>query len=408
MSLMRALKHRNFALLFSGQTLSRLGDFVFNIALAWWVLEKTGSALAMSAVMVFGALPMLIFVLLGGVAVDRLNRAWLLFLSDIGRGVIMLLATWLVSSNRLEIWMVYVGSLVFSFADAFFMPAYTALVPQLTPQDDWPSANSLSSLGIQLSRVVGPALGGLLVSQGGTALAFGINTASFFVSGLLLLPLLSVKPGVASAGSETDQPASSMLADIREGWKIVFSLPVLWVTILMAAFTNIFLAGPFSVGLPFLVKDFMGGDEKTLGLILGIFPIGYIGASLVLGNFKRLRRRGPLLFISIMLAGLGLGLFGLRVPFWLLAAAAILNGAALETFGQIWTNLMQELVPIEKLGRVSSIDMLGSFVLLPIGFGLTGLSIESIGPAPTFILGGVLTIICGALPLLMARIRRVD
>jgi hypothetical protein len=186
MTLFRALRHRNFALLFSGQSLSRLGDFVFNIALAWWVLEKTGSALAMGTVMVFGAVPMLIFVLIGGVAVDRLNRAWLLCLSDLGRGLLMVAATWLVGTGRLEIWMVYVGSLVFSFADAFFMPAYVALVPALTPQDDWPSANSLSSLSVQLSRVVGPAVGGLLVSLGGTTLAFGMNAASFFLSGLLL------------------------------------------------------------------------------------------------------------------------------------------------------------------------------------------------------------------------------
>jgi len=407
MPLFRALKHRNFALLFSGQTLSRLGDFVFNIALAWWVLEKTGSALAMGAVMIFGAVPMLIFLLVGGVAVDRVNRAWLLFISDLGRGLIMVLATWLVNLDRLEIWMVYAGSLAFSFADAFFMPAYTALVPQITPKDDWPSANSLSSLSIQLSRVVGPAVGGLLVSLGGTALAFGINAASFFLSGLLLLPLLSSTPVPEPAGTDSPQPAS-VIADIREGWKIVFDQPILWITILMAAFTNIFLAGPFSVGMPFLVKDFMGGDEKTLGLILAIFPIGYIAASLVLGNFKRIRRRGPILFITTILAGLGLGMFGLRVPFWFLVLAAILNGAALETFGLVWTNLLQEMVPIEKLGRVSSIDMLGSFVLLPIGFALTGVCIEQIGPAYTFLLGGLLTAICGILPLLHPQIRQTD
>jgi MFS family permease len=407
MSLFRALKHRSFALLFSGQTFSRLGDFIFNIALAWWVLEKTGSALAMGAVMVFGAVPMLIFLLVGGVAVDRVNRAWLLFLSDLGRSLIMVIATWLVASDRLEIWMVYAGSLVFSFADAFFMPAYTALVPQITPQEDWPSANSLSSLSIQLSRVVGPAIGGLLVSLGGTAMAFGINAASFFLSGLLLIPVLSSTLAPEPAGTDSPQPVS-VIADIREGWKIIFARPILWITILMAAFTNIFLSGPFSVGMPFLVKDFLGGNEKTLGLILGIFPIGYIAASLILGNFKRFRRRGPILFVTTILAGLGLGLFGLRVPFWVLALAAIINGAALETFGLIWTNLLQELVPIEKLGRVSSIDMLGSFVLMPVGFALTGLCIEWIGPAPTFLLGGLLTVVSGTLPLLLPQIRQTD
>ena len=407
MTLLRALHHRNFSLLFWGQTLSRLGDFVFNLALAWWVLEKTGSALAMGAVMVFGALPMLFFLLIGGVVVDRINRAWLLFLSDIGRGILLLAGTWLVGNNRLEIWMVYAGSLIFSFADAFFMPAYTALVPALTPQEDWPSANSLSSLSMQLSRVIGPALGGLLVGLGGTTLAFGINAGSFFISALLLLPLLSAK-ATPDEGESEPQPANSILADIRIGWRIVFAQPILWITILTYGVTNILLAGPFSVGLPFLVKDFMGGDEKLLGLLLAIFPVGYILSSLTLGNLKRLRWRGPIIYLGGSLAGLGLAIFGLRVPFWILIVAALINGAALEAVGLAWTNLLQELVPLDKLGRVSSIDMLGSFVLLPIGFALTGWAVEAIGPALTFVIGGGLGALICALPLLLPSIRQTD
>ncbi len=358
--------------------------------------------------MIFGAVPMLIFLLLGGVAVDRVNRVWLLFLSDLGRGIIMLLATWLVGINRLEIWIVYAGALVFSFADAFFMPAYMALVPELTPQEDWPSANSLSSLSTQLSRVIGPAIGGLLVSMGGTTLAFGINTVSFFLSAALLLPILP-KPGQVQPKTEESFHKESIMQDIREGWSIIFAQPILWITILMSAFTNIFLSGPFSVGLPFLVKDFLGGDEKTLGVILGIFPIGYIIASLLLGNFKRLHWRGLTLFTTTVLAGLGLGVFGVKVPFWVLVMAALVNGAALETFTLAWTNLMQELVPNDKLGRVASIDMLGSFVLMPIGFALTGLCIGKFGPAWTFVLGGALTMLSGVLPPLLApKLLRVD
>ena len=199
-----------------------------------------------------------------------------------------------------------------------------------------------------------------------------------------------------------------MLSPLREGWQIVLGQPILWVTISVAAFGNIFLAGPFSVGMPFLVKDFMGGNEKTLGLVLAIFPVGYILASLLLGNLKRLPHRGLLLFVSEILAGIGLAAFGFHLPFWVLAAAAILNGAALQTFDLAWTNLLQELVPNEKLGRVSSIDMLGSFVLLPLGFGLTGLLVEAIGPAWTFVLGGSLIALIGALVLLLPQIRRVD
>lgn len=220
-STFRALHHRNFTLLLSGQTLSRIGDFLFQIALAWWVLEKTGSALAMGTVLIFGFVPMLLFVLIGGVVVDRLQRTRLLFWSDIGRGIVMAALTWLVYIGQLELWMVYIGAFIFGFADAFFQPAYQAIIPQITPKEDWPSANSLSSLSMQLGRVVGPALGGLMTGLGGTVLAFGLNAASFFISAVLLLPLLSIP----NPPRETPGEQSHLIQDFREGLQVILASP---------------------------------------------------------------------------------------------------------------------------------------------------------------------------------------
>ncbi len=390
MSIFRALRHPKFALLLSGQTLSRVGDFVFQLALAWWVLEKTGSAFAMGTVMVFSMLPTVIFILLGGVIVDRFHRARLLFHSDVGRGIIMAIITWLAVLNRLEIWMIYALTLAFSFADAFFQPAFFAIVPELVPADDLPSANSLSSLSVQFGRIVGPAVGGWLVASGGTAFAFGINAASFFISGLLLLPMLSA----GSSISQTDQTALHPLAildDVKQGWSVVAAHPILWLSIATFSLTNILLVGPFTIAFPFLVKDFMQSDERMLGFLLSIFPIGFAISSLMLGSLKRLRWRGPVLYLGAAAAGACLALFGLPVPVWALVIAALINGAALDAGSLSWTSILQEVVPAEKLGRVSSIDTLGSIVLTPLGFALTALAVDRLGPAATFLLGGGLT-----------------
>lgn len=403
-STFRALHHRNFTLLLSGQTLSRIGDFLFQIALAWWVLEKTGSAVAMGTVLIFAFVPMLLFVLIGGVAVDRLQRTRLLLWSDIGRGIVMAVLTWLVYTGQLEIWIVYIGAFIFGFADAFFQPAYQALIPQITPQEDWPSANSLSSLSMQLGRVIGPALGGIMSGLGGTVLAFGLNAASFFISAILLLPLLSI----ANPPRETLTEKAHMVQDFREGLQVILTSPFLWITILVAAFVNITISGPYSVGMPFLVKNHLGGDEKLLGIIYSIFPIGYIIASLVLGSRTRLRYRGITFYLCAVVAGLGLGVFGLHVPFPVLVIAAVLNGATLEIDILVWTNAIQEMVPPEKMGRVYSLDMLGSFVLLPIGYAVTGWLIEQVGAAGTFIAAGYLTAIISLLALLHPAIRGLD
>src|SRR5690349_7751865 len=216
MSTFRAFHHRAFSILIAGRTLSRVGDFLYQVALAWWVLEKTNSGIAMGMVFLFTLTPTILFVLLGGALVDRLPRPRLLFLSDIGRGLIMLSITLLAFSHRLELWMVYVGSLLFGFADAFFTPALQALIPQIIPQEDLTSANSINSLSTQLGRVAGPALGGILVGLGGTTLAFGINATSFLVSAITLLPLLSIP---APRREETESTSQHLLADIRAGFQ---------------------------------------------------------------------------------------------------------------------------------------------------------------------------------------------
>src|SRR6185436_13608494 len=135
MSLFRSLAYRPFALLWAGQTISRIGDFLYEIALAWWVLEKTGSATAMAGVLIFAFTPMLLFLLIGGVAVDRYPRVRLMLASDLLRGLVVTLVAALAFSQQLEIWHVYIASLIFGLVDAFFQPAYTALVPEITPHE---------------------------------------------------------------------------------------------------------------------------------------------------------------------------------------------------------------------------------------------------------------------------------
>ncbi len=401
----RALKHKQFAVLLFGQTLSRIGDFLFQIAIAWWVLEKTGSATKMGMVLFFSALPMILFVLIGGVIVDRVPRGKMLFLSDAGRFVVMLVGTWLAYTDQLVMWQIYIISICFGFADAFFMPAYNALIQQIIPEEDLLSANSINSLSMQFGRVAGPAIGGLVAGFGGTTMAFGLNSISFFIGALTVIPLLTLS---APARKNVENfSLKHFTQDLREGFQTIFASPILWITILVFSFTNITLSGPYSIGMPFLVKH-LGGDEKMLGFIYSIFPIGFAIASLVMGAFPKIRYRGIVIYICSIIAGLGLGMFGLTVPLPVLIIAALLNGAALEIVGLVWTNLLQEMVPPEQMGRVSSVDMLGSFVLLPVGFAFTGWLIDLIGVTTVFVAAGIVSAAICALPLFHPAIRNLD
>jgi MFS family permease len=407
LALFRSLANRSFTLLWAGQTFSRVGDFLYDIALAWWVLQKTGSAAAMAGVLIFAFTPMLVFLLIGGVAVDRYNRLRLMLVSDLARGVVVSVVALLAFTGALDIWHVYVAALVFGLVDAFFQPAYTATVPEIVAADDLPSANSLSSMSVQLGRILGPALGAGIIAIGGSALAFAINASTFFISAAFLIPLQGL--AVARASAEGDaEVRTSPLADLREGIATVLRTPWLWISIVVYALTNVTLTGPYSVAMPFLVRDYMHAGVDTLGLLYASFPVGYILGGVWLGRKTRIHRRGWLIFAGVVVAAVMLLLFGLPLPVAVLMLAAVVNGAALEVGSLAWTNSLQEFVPSDKLGRVSSIDMLGSFVLMPIGFGITGWATDIVGPAPIFVIGGGATALIGLLALTHPAIRKLD
>src|SRR5262249_6923837 len=162
---------------------------IYRVALAWWVLEKTGSATAMSTIFIFASAPMLVFLLIGGVAVDRHSRAHVMLLSDTSRGLLIGIVTLLAFSHLLGLWHIYIVSLLFGIVGAFFGPAYRAIVPEILPRELLPSANGLMSLSLQLAEIAGPALGALVVSTSGSPTAFALDCLSFVISALCLAPL---------------------------------------------------------------------------------------------------------------------------------------------------------------------------------------------------------------------------
>lgn len=403
MKLFSALKHRGFALLWSGQAISHLGDSLYRVALAWWVLEKTGSAAAMGTVLVFSMAPMLIFLLLGGVAVDRFPRIRLMLGSDLLRGLVTTIVAALAFANMLQVWHVYVASVMFGFVDAFFQPAYVATVPEITPREALNSANALTSLSRQLTGTVGPAIGATIVALGGTPTAFALDAASFFISAACLLPIPPSAPPRAGAHAE-----HNILHDLREGLAAVAGTPWLWVTITLAALGNVTAGGPLAVALPFLIKNTLKADVGLLGLSGSLISLGEVLGSIWLGRFAQLRRRGLIAYGGLLASGFGVLLYVLPGGLPGIAAGALVFGVSMVAFGLVWTNTLQESVPGELLGRVSSIDYLGSFVLLPVGYALAGLTTDRLGAPLVFIVGGVGTIGLALLGLAHPAIRRLD
>ena len=403
-NLIRALRHRPFALLWSGQTISRIGDFLYQITLAWWVLEATGSATAMATVLIFSFTPMLVFLLFGGVAVDRYPRVPLMLISDVVRGVIVAGIAFLAFMHTLQLWHIYAASLLFGIVDAVFQPAYMAMVPSLVPQEDLTSANALTSFGSQGGRILGPALGALIIKLGGTPIAFAINAASFGISALCLLPLLKQQQ---APPEPTEGERSTIISDIRMGIATVAQTPWIWLTIATFALSNVTLSGPYNVAIPFLVDQVFAGNVTYLGWLYAMFPIGYVLGALWLGRQHSIKRYGWLIYGGGIVAGIGMAVLGGSVPISFMLVAALINGAALEISGQLWITLLQARIPNALLGRVSSIDMVGSYAFMPIGYALTGWATNTWNAATVCLLGGVLTVVFNGLGLLHPAIRKL-
>ena len=392
---LRALRHRRFAFLWAGQTLSRIGDFVYQIVIAWWVLEQTGSAAVMSAVLIVTFLPVAVFTLIGGVVVDRVSRPWLMLVSDLVRAAAVLGVAGLAATDRLEIWMVYALGLLFGIADAFFQPAYFALVPELVPEEDLTSANALTSLSFQLGRVLGPAMGGFIVATGGTVLGLFVNGGSFALSALLLLPLLV---GAQAPQREPGEAQSHWRQDLREGMDTVRGQPILVLGLLAGALAAAFLVGPFLVSMPFMVGERFGADSRVYGFLLACFPVGFVASAAADSSGAN----------GMALAAVALTLFGLPLPLAAMAGLALINGFSLELAGMAWTLLLQEHVPAEQLGRVASLDQLLSWTLTPVAFAAAGWATEHWGPGPAFVAGGSAAALVCLAALLHPAVRAVD
>ena len=419
MNVLRSLTHRPFAWLWTGQTTSRLGDSLYRIALSWWVLEKTGSAVAMGTVLIFSQIPLLLFLLIGGVVVDRLPRIRIMFISDVLCGLVVTFVAFFSWFNLLEIWHIYIASILFGFVEAFFFPAYQAVIPEITPSELLTSANSLNGLSQRVTGIVGPALGATLVAAGGTSVTFALDALSFFISALCVLPLLRSKFDRRQTPVETTEtfgkPRGSVraalqqgLADLLEGFRLVVRIPWIWITILLFGFINIMDAGPRAVAMPFLIKEDLGADVGLLGLLGSAASLGFVVGMIWLGQYVRLHRRGLLSYLSIIGTGLALLPFAFKLPIPVLVGSMFISGICTSVFALIWTHTLQEMVPGNMLGRVYSIDALGSFVLLPIGFALAGWGTDLFGAPTVFLIGGIGVIVLVLLGLSHPAIRNLD
>jgi DHA3 family tetracycline resistance protein-like MFS transporter len=380
--LLAPLRSRDFRLLWSGACVSLLGDGAFLVALAWQVYALSGAATAMSLVGIAMTVPTIVFLLVGGVASDRLDRRRIMLAADVVRALAVGLLAALTLTGALELWHVIVLVVAYGTGAAFFAPAFDAIVPELVPAEHLAQANALEQIVRPLAmRLAGPAIGGLLVGAFGAGTAFALDAASFLVSAAALLAM--------RRGARNPVPAGvSVIADLRAGWGFVRRHTWLWATFASAAIAYLCFMGPVEVLLPLVVKQDLGGSAADLGIVFAAGGLGSVACAVVLGGRGLPRRDITFMYVAWTLATLAVAGYGFATAVWQLMLASLAFNA-LETAGTIvWATAKQRHVPGDMLGRVSSLDWLISIGLLPLSFALTGPVSAAIGAQGTLVAAG--------------------
>lgn len=366
---------RDFRLLLAAQTISELGSQMALVALPFAVLELGGSATQVGLVAAAATVPKVLLLLFGGVVADRLPRQRVMVGADVVAAVAQGITAALLLAGTLSIPLLAFLAAVLGAASAFFRPASMALIPQTVEASDLRAANAGLRTSINGAGIGGAALGGVLAAVSvGSALA--VDAGTFAASAACCAAIRALGPP-----ARTER--TGVLADLRDGWREFRATTWLWVVVAQFALVNAAWGGAFNVLGPVQADRHLGGARDWGFVVAGL------GAGLLVGALAsfRLRTRRPLVAGQIgMLVGAPLVIALIDpAPTVVLVAAAIVAGIGLEIFGVLWSTAVHEHIPAASMARLSSYDMIGSFVMIPIGVALAGPIAAAAGMTATLI-----------------------
>jgi MFS family permease len=378
MSVFAPLRHAPFRFLLAGRTINSFGNAVAPVALAFAVLDLTGSPSDLGLVVGVRMSVNVLFLLFGGALADRMPKHHLMVGASIAAAVTQAAVAGLVLSGTATVSLLIALSAVNGMVSALALPASSAIVPQLIPAEIRQQANALNRLFFNGAYIVGAPLGGILVATVGPGWGIGVDAAAFALSAVAFafvrIPAVAA-PAVAPA-------RTGLLADLRSGWTEFRSRTWLWVVVAGFSLINACLSAGMSVLGPVVADDTVG--RRAWGFVLAAQTVGMLIGALVAMRINVSR----LLFFGVVCSGLEIFpmlTLGVAPHLGLLMAAAFLTGVGIEQFSVAWETTMQEHVPADKLARVYSYDMVGSFVAIPLGQVLAGPIAQAVGVQPTLI-----------------------
>lgn len=390
------LREHDFRWYFASRTVNLVGTAMGAVALAFAVIEVSSSPNALGIVLAAHSIPMVVFLLAGGVIADRFGRTLVIQVSNVAAGLSQLAIAALVLAGSTHLWPLVVLTAVNGVVSAVSFPALASVLPQLVPRDQLQAANVLSSMVRNAFTILGPTMAALLVVTAGAGWALAVDGVTYLLAALLLSRIRLPRP---IRGEE----APSVVAELREGWTYFRSTTWLWVVVLAFSLLNAAHQGGWYTLGPLLASRTSMGAQGW-GLVLSAEAVGLLVTTVVL---LRVRLQRPLFWgmWGTALYGLPLVAMGLHPQVLLVMAAALVAGAGIEVFGLGWNLALQEHVPDRMLSRAFSYDAFGSFVAIPIGQLAAGPLATALGLQRVVLGAGIAVVVIALLTLSSRSVR---
>ncbi|HEX4022286.1 MAG TPA: MFS transporter [Acidobacteriaceae bacterium] len=382
----RALQHRNFRLYFTGQSVSLIGTWMTRVATSWLVYRLTGSALLLGLIGFAGQIPTFLLAPFAGVLVDRLNRRKLLVWTQSLAAVQSLALAVLTLAKVITIHEILWLSVMQGLINAFDMPGRQAfLVQMVEDKQDLGNAIALNSSMVNLARLIGPALAGLVIGAVGEGYCFAIDGFSYLAVIASLLMML-VKPG-----TQTKAATTSMFEQLKEGWVYVSSFRPVRTILLLFALLSL-MGMPFMVLMPIFAGSVLHGGPHTFGFLLGASGIGALVSAISLALRKTVRGLTSMIQVSAAMFGAGLMLFGFSRTLWLSLSLMLIVGFGMMQGMAASNTIIQTLVPEDKRGRVMSYYTMAFVGMTPFGSLLAGALAHKLGAPHAVMITGAFCI----------------
>ncbi|HTP43800.1 MAG TPA: MFS transporter [Candidatus Acidoferrum sp.] len=387
--MLRALRHRNFQLFFSGQLISLIGTWMDNIAEAWLVYRLTGSSLLLGTVAFAGQIPVFLLAPIGGMVADRWNRRRVVIATQASAMVLAGILAALTLTGRVKVWEVVVLAALMGAVNAFDIPARQAFLVDMVGREDLLNAIALNSSMFNGARVIGPSVAGILVASIGEGWCFAANSISYIavIAGLLLM---RVNP------MAVETRGASPLDHIMEGFRFVWNTAPIRALLLLLGLVSL-VAMPYSVLMPIFAAKILHGNARTLGTLMGATGVGALGGALTLASRSGVKGLGRWVAVACASFGAALILFSFSRWYFLSVVLLVPVGFAMMVQMASSNTLIQAMVPDRLRGRAMAVYSMMFMGMAPIGALLSGLSAEHIGAQWTLAIGGVGAIIGAAI-----------